>query len=994
MVTEVCLKINQFEHIIVLQADEARNKTIRDVENATSMLHPLNSSALNLATVLSAKLNGTALTFPIIQANIAPSLFQALTTIPRVTEVEFMGLDSWEFSYYRNDEQTFAFFSNSSAPSTSYTQPVNRDTGKLFGEAVESNYTIAFNSTRFVEGPRGILPYPSLETGKNQDLLFKSNVPMVGMGLISIGFPADEVKNQFSHLDFHGSHLHLASNDGQVLFEKELADTQIFVYNGTYSLKLKKQNGAYEDVVSNVSCKLEDDADLEHLDVKINEKKHKFYCSTVDVAGIDSVYVLAFPEDGNEAAAHKSSMLAIMLLVLTLVGSVVSLCLFFFLILKAARREIVLCDALIKQKESTQQAERKSMSKTNAFATYSHDLRASLTAITCLIQLCREDVVPNSQLAANLSQLDTYVHDLLGLLNTVLDKSKTEAGKTELVEEEFNLEQVLEDVVDMYYPVGVKKGIDVIFDQCDFSIIKFRHVRGDRRRLKEILENLLSNAIKFTTEGHVVVRCIARKTIHENPNCMEFVFEVDDTGCGIPKERRKSVFENYVQITVAAAGQQGWGLGLGIVQSLVRLMGGEIRIVDKENGEKGTCFRFSVFLTVCNPVSTVMDEDGNHMQNGVSSSDLLHYFDLHVRSPNTRLEGSHVVLLLASKERRKISKRAIENIGIKVTVAETDKDLRRILYKIKEKMDHFQLNLHEKSESSPPDCLSASSNSNSGLNEGHSGATVQNFILIVIDAAIGPSLEASAALSSFKKETRNLQCKVVYWDNPIIPRRNSRDVKEQRPLIPCDYILKKPLHGSGLYGVLRLLPVFHGAFPPESSIVKAEALQKGKISTDEKQELQEIVIHDPAADQSSPNPLKGKSVLVVDDLEVLRRVASTRISKLGARVEVCENGKEAFDKVYKVLNDEKEINQETLPYDFIIMDCEMPVMDGYEATRLIRKEEKIHGIHIPIFALTAHAMPEERRKIVDAGMDFHLCKPFDADKLMDAIRDIERKFKH
>ncbi|XP_027109545.2 histidine kinase CKI1-like [Coffea arabica] len=786
-----------------------------------------------------------------------------------------------------------------------------------------------------------------------------------------------------------------------------------------------------------------------------------------------TVYVLAFPEDGNEAAAHKSSMLAIMLLVLTLVGSVVSLCLFIFLILKAARREIVLCDALVKQKESTQQAERKSMSKTNAFATYSHDLRASLTAITCLIELCREDVVPNSQLAANLSQLDTYVHDLLGLLNTVLDKSKTEAGKTELVEEEFNLEQVLEDVVDMYYPVGVKKGIDVIFDQCDFSIIKFRHVRGDRRRLKEILENLLSNAIKFTTEGHVVVRCIARKTskenaiiasnrrstlnclsrlcyknsgslhslddihtVHENPNCMEFVFEVDDTGCGIPKERRKSVFENYVQITVAAAGQQGWGLGLGIVQSLVRLMGGEIRIVDKENGEKGTCFRFSVFLTVCNPVSTVMDEDGNHMQNGVSSSDLLHYFELHIRYPNTRLEGSHVVLLLASKERRKISKRAIENIGIKVTVAETDKDLRRILYKIKEKMDHFQLNLHEKSESSPPDYLSASSNSNSGLNEGHSGATdgheahlpqrksfnskaVQNFILIVIDAAIGPSLEASAALSSFKRETRNLQCKVVYWDNSIIPRRNSRDVKEQRPLIPCDYILKKPLHGSGLYGVLRLLPVFHGAFPPESLIVKAEAvqenegssettvppnrlvkfssnteLQNGKISTDEKQELQEIVIHDPAADQSSPNPLKGKSVLVVDDLEVLRRVASTRISKLGARVEVCENGKEAFDKVCKVLNDEKEINQETLPYDFIIMDCEMPVMDGYEATRLIRKEEKIHGIHIPIFALTAHAMPEEHRKIVDAGMDFHLCKPFDADKLMDAIRDIERKFKH
>lgn len=69
-------------------------------------------------------------------------------------------------------------------------------------------------------------------------------------------------------------------------------------------------------------------------------------------------------------------------------------------------------------------------------------------------------------------------------------------------------------------------------------------------------------------------------------------------------------------------------------------------------------------------------------------------------------------------------------------------------------------------------------------------------------------------------------------------------------------------------------------------------------------------------------------------------------------------------------------------------------MDGYEATRLIREEEKHHGIHIPIFALTAHALPEENRKIVDAGMDFHLCKPLEDSKLLDAIRLIERKSEH
>lgn len=185
--------------------------------------------------------------------------------------------------------------------------------------------------------------------------------------------------------------------------------------------------------------------------------------------------------------------------------------------------------------------------------------------------------------------------------------SKIEAGKTSLEIEDFNLAELLEEVVDMFYPLGMNKGIDIVLDPCDGSILKSSDVRGDRLKLKQILCNLVNNAIKFTAEGHVSIRAVVKEknfrkeiiasnrttvmkflsrfcynnkdsfndldalnTVEENPNEVEFEFEVDDTGKGIPKDKQNSLFEDYVQVKETDTGQEGSGLGLGIVQSLVR----------------------------------------------------------------------------------------------------------------------------------------------------------------------------------------------------------------------------------------------------------------------------------------------------------------------------------------------------------------------------------------------------------------------------------------
>ncbi|GAB2213538.1 hypothetical protein Drorol1_Dr00017847 [Drosera rotundifolia] len=107
------------------------------------------------------------------------------------------------------------------------------------------------------------------------------------------------------------------------------------------------------------------------------------------------------------------------------------------------------------------------------------------------------------------------------------------------------------------------------------------------------------NELGFHLSKHEYDDLEQMRTIKQDPRCIECTVEVDDTGVGIPKEKRQSVFENYVQVKETALGTGGTGLGLGIVQSLVRLIGGEIEILDKDHDERGTCFSFNVFMLVC-----------------------------------------------------------------------------------------------------------------------------------------------------------------------------------------------------------------------------------------------------------------------------------------------------------------------------------------------------------------------------------------------------------
>ncbi|XP_043710417.1 histidine kinase CKI1-like [Telopea speciosissima] len=754
---------------------------------------------------------------------------------------------------------------------------------------------------------------------------------------------------------------------------------------------------------------------------------------------ISQVYLYAISRERLMGLFRMDFKLALPLLLVMLLSMVISISFILFLTIRAARREILLRAKLIKQMEATQQAERKSMNKSLAFASASHDVRAALATITGLIEFCYEEVHPRSKLKMNLVQINNCVEDLLGILNSILDISKIEAGKMQLVEDEFNLVELLEDVVDVYYNVGIRKDIDVVFDPCDDSVFKFSIVKGDRGKHKQILSNLLSNAVKFTTEGHVSLRAWVKKAslansildsnhnsmwrclsqlvyknrkayndfnvlhpMQQNPNTMEFVFEVNDTGKGIPKEKQSYVFENFVQVKETALGQGGHGLGLGIVQSLVRLMGGEIRIMDKEHCERGTCFRFSVFLTRCGATTVTSTGEENTLQSSHISNDLKQNSGLHIRRQTSKFDSSHVVLLIQSDERRRISQRIIESLGIKVSIVNRWEHLFPTLETIKHRLNLNHLSSSGKSEYGSPINYRSKVLAKDGsdfIPTRHKKLSFRNtsFILLVIDVDTGPFLEMHSVIANFNEELYNTRCKVIWLDKPITGTSHAQGLQEDK-LVHYEYVVSKPLHGSRLYQLLRILPEFGGnakgdLVKPKEELVAQINLDPGpsagKPYRKSKSQLMQSQ-HEYYSQEGNDKPLSGKKVLVAEDVEVLRKVAIAILFRLGATVDSCVNGEEALEQVSKALaetNSSTKAADKILPYDLIFMDCEMPIMDGYEATTMIRLEERRYGIHIPIVALTAHATAEEATKIVQSGMDFHLTKPLKVDQLLGLLQN-------
>ena len=224
-------------------------------------------------------------------------------------------------------------------------------------------------------------------------------------------------------------------------------------------------------------------------------------------------------------------------------------------------------------KRVRRQAEAANAAKSEFLANMSHEIRTPMNAIIGMNDIIMDECKDPS-ICSYAKDVQSAAKNLLAIINDILDLSKVEAGKMELVYTNYHLKTVVGEVVGMMDMAASKRGIIMKYE-CDETIPCCYN--GDEGRIKQILINIINNAIKFTKEGYVRASVTGKPGVQEDEELI--TFRVEDTGCGIRQEDLDKIFEDFRQVdSKRNRSVEGTGLGLAIVKHLAELMGGVINV--------------------------------------------------------------------------------------------------------------------------------------------------------------------------------------------------------------------------------------------------------------------------------------------------------------------------------------------------------------------------------------------------------------------------------
>jgi CheY-like chemotaxis protein len=716
--------------------------------------------------------------------------------------------------------------------------------------------------------------------------------------------------------------------------------------------------------------------------------------------------------------------------------------------------------------------------KSEFLANMSHELRTPLNSILILSKLLAGNKDQN--LAPKQIEFSQTIHesgtDLLNLINEILDHSKIESGKLELVIEPVDLRVMLAQTGRTFTPIAQQKGLDFQINIAP----EVGTISSDRQRLDQVLKNLISNALKFTEKGGVTIDvCIpseqlVKRTMLDMNASAAVALIVSDTGIGVPKSKQQIIFEAFQQADGATDRKYGGtGLGLSISRELSRCLGGSI-VMDSEEGHGS---QFSVVLPIAGPPArTIQDRieparhaeptlahaNGHahsvHAHNG-AAADHTHPTDAaaaivetiaevaaesalpelsHVAAEHDPTMQSHYVpddrrqiksgdksILIVEDDPRfaQILLNLARERGFKGIVAEDgrtglhladyyspsaiildlglpDMDGIAVMERLKESLPLRHIPVH---------VISGHEKKFAALKMGALGYLTKPANLDQLDHAIGKIEDIlsrpvkKVLLVEDDSGTRTGIIGLIEDENVQITTLSSGRqalARLKTEVFDCMILDLSIPDMTGMEVLERVrrdtelaeLPVIVFTGKELSSQERTNldryanrVIVKGPTSSERLLDETSLFLH--RVEQFLPEDkrrmihmlhdkeiiFRDKSVLVVDD--DMRNVfaLSNVLEEKGLKTIIAKNGHEALS----ALEDETRIH-------VVLMDIMMPGMDGYEAMRRIRSQERFKAM--PIIALTAKAMQGDRAKCIEAGANDYLSKPVDTDKLLSMLR--------
>jgi len=315
-----------------------------------------------------------------------------------------------------------------------------------------------------------------------------------------------------------------------------------------------------------------------------------------------------------------------------------------------------------------EKAEATNKAKSNFLANMSHEIRTPMNAIINLNALALEGNLPEPE-RQYIEKVAGASQDLLGIINEILDLSKIEAGKLSIESTPFNLDSVINEVINLLKPAAEEKGLTF---RAKLSLPSTLMVTGDPLRLRQVLTNLIHNAIKFTDSGGIEV--IAKAQLTEG-NDTSISFTISDSGIGLPASELKTIFQSFQQADNSTTRKYGGtGLGLAISKQLIELMGGILEAKSIQN--VGSKFSFSLQL------AAVEKENKTPTQQAIADN----------AEERLRLLKSRVLLVEDNITNQLIAKKILERVNLNVTIASHGKEALSLL--AKQPFDLILMDLH------------------------------------------------------------------------------------------------------------------------------------------------------------------------------------------------------------------------------------------------------------------------------------------------------------